>query len=83
MNETDEERLTGVVYDFANNGREGVDRFLETHEQQLPYDCIFMDNQMAVLNGEQVRHTLISFSSPSTFTNVISHNTGHVRDKTS
>ncbi|PRP77769.1 two-component sensor, partial [Planoprotostelium fungivorum] len=46
-------RLTGVVYDFANNGREGVDRFLETHEQQLPYDCIFMDNQMAVLNGEQ------------------------------
>lgn len=61
MNETDEKRLTGVVYDFANNGREGVDRFLETHEQQLPYDCIFMDNQMAVLNGEQVRQTFIRF----------------------
>eukprot|EP01117_Protostelium_nocturnum_P010708 TRINITY_DN3855_c0_g2_i2.p1 TRINITY_DN3855_c0_g2~~TRINITY_DN3855_c0_g2_i2.p1 ORF type:complete len:527 (+),score=181.05 TRINITY_DN3855_c0_g2_i2:199-1779(+) len=45
-------RISGVVYQIAENGKEGVEKFLESHENNLPYDCIFMDSQMPVMDGE-------------------------------
>eukprot|EP01117_Protostelium_nocturnum_P010712 TRINITY_DN3855_c1_g1_i3.p1 TRINITY_DN3855_c1_g1~~TRINITY_DN3855_c1_g1_i3.p1 ORF type:complete len:1026 (+),score=408.75 TRINITY_DN3855_c1_g1_i3:322-3399(+) len=46
-------RIPGVSYDMAENGAEGVAKFLALRDQDLVYDCIFMDSQMPVMDGSQ------------------------------
>ncbi len=38
----------GACVEFANDGREGIDKFKENHDK---YDLIFMDLQMPVMDG--------------------------------
>ena len=51
-------KMTGVLVDYAGNGREAVERFLEHGDS---YDLILMDVQMPVMDGyqatEAIRHS--------------------------
>ncbi|PRP81857.1 histidine kinase, partial [Planoprotostelium fungivorum] len=44
-------RMGGIDLKIAENGEEGVKRFLEAHDSLQPYDCIFMDAQMPIMDG--------------------------------
>jgi CheY-like chemotaxis protein/HPt (histidine-containing phosphotransfer) domain-containing protein len=46
-------RNAGVQVDMAVNGQEAVDAFLAAKESGTPYDVVFMDMQMPVLDGYQ------------------------------
>eukprot|EP01117_Protostelium_nocturnum_P007764 TRINITY_DN277_c0_g1_i1.p1 TRINITY_DN277_c0_g1~~TRINITY_DN277_c0_g1_i1.p1 ORF type:complete len:1239 (-),score=461.61 TRINITY_DN277_c0_g1_i1:37-3753(-) len=45
------DRIGGVKYEFAANGREAVDMYSERMKSKPVYDCIFMDIQMPILDG--------------------------------
>lgn len=42
-----------IASDVAINGQEGIDFFVQAHEENSPYDLIFMDIMIPRINGLQ------------------------------
>ena len=47
-----------VDTDIAVNGQEAIDSFVLAHESKRPYDVIFMDIMMPVVDGQQALKTI-------------------------